>query len=244
MRAILTYHSIDDSDSAVSISPEVFREHVRWISQGHVRVVSLDALLADDATAATDTLAITFDDGFANFTQAAELLNHHGLPVTQFIVTGHVGGTNAWGGRSASGIPTLPLLGWSELEHLAARGVAIGAHTRTHPHLTDLPSNAVEDEMDGCRADLRARLGVDSLYFAYPYGAVDDRVAALAASRFAASVTTLFGPLAAQPASMRLPRLDMYYFRRPGALERWGTARFACRIWSVRARRRLREVLG
>src|SRR5713101_6332064 len=110
MRAILTYHSIDDSGSAISIPPAVFKEHVRWISQRQIHVESLDDLLAGDKEAETDTVAITFDDGFANFTLAVELLADYGLPATLFVVAGHVGGTNAWGGRTDPGIPTLPLL--------------------------------------------------------------------------------------------------------------------------------------
>jgi peptidoglycan/xylan/chitin deacetylase (PgdA/CDA1 family) len=243
MRAILTYHSIDDSGSAISITLDVFKEHVHWMSQRQVHIVSLDELLATDVKDPADTVAITFDDGFANFMQAAELLTHHGLPVTLFVVTGRVGGTNAWGGRAEPGIPTLPLLGWSELEHLVGNSLAIGVHTRTHARLTTLPSAAVEDEMDGCSEELRARLGVGGSYLAYPYGAVDDRVAKLAASRFAGALTTRFSPLTDDDPRMWLPRLDMYYFRQPGVIRSWGTARFARRLWSVRARRRLREVL-
>ena len=161
MRAILTYHSIDESGSAISVPPDVFSEHVRWMSRSDVRVLTLDDLLAQGSNDPTDAVAITFDDGFMNFAEAGARLTGHGLPVTLFVVTAHVGGTNAWGGRADPGIPTLPLLGWPELEQLVAGGVAVGAHTRTHTRLTALPSAAVEDEMDRCLEELRARLGVD-----------------------------------------------------------------------------------
>jgi hypothetical protein len=36
---------------------------------------------------------------------------------------------------------------------------------------------------------------------------------------------------------MRLPRLDMYYFNRPEALDAWHTARFRARLQAIGARR-------
>ena len=60
-------------------------------------------------------MAVTFDDGFLNGREAIEQLRAHGLPVSLFIVSSCVGGTNAWGGKAQRGIPTLPLLGWADL---------------------------------------------------------------------------------------------------------------------------------
>lgn len=111
MRAILTYHSIDESGSPISVSPSAFRAHVRWLASGAVRVLPLDELVkADDRM---DAVAITFDDGFENFaTECADLLVEHALPTTVFVVPEHVGRTNEWGGVASPGIPTLPLMSW------------------------------------------------------------------------------------------------------------------------------------
>jgi peptidoglycan/xylan/chitin deacetylase (PgdA/CDA1 family) len=243
MHAILTYHSLDDSGSAISVPPAVFSQHVRWMVESGVRVLSLGDLLVLDHEDPKPAIAITFDDGFVNFREAATQLVRAGLPVTLFIVTGHVGGSNAWGGRAEAGIPTLPLLGWTEIERLVAEGVTIGAHTRTHGRLTTLATQAIADEIDGCLHDIQKQLGVHVDHFAYPYGAVNADVAAIARTRFQAAVTTRFAPLAQQDAAMRIPRLDMYYLRQPGALESWGTPQFRRRLWSVQLRRQLREVL-
>ena len=45
MRAILTYHSIDDSGSLISVAPAVFRSHVQWLTSGRVRALSLEDLI-------------------------------------------------------------------------------------------------------------------------------------------------------------------------------------------------------
>ena len=54
MRAILTYHTIDDSGSPISVSPAVFQTQVQWLAEGPVRVLSLEDLVSaspeDDAS--------------------------------------------------------------------------------------------------------------------------------------------------------------------------------------------------
>jgi hypothetical protein len=57
MKAILTYHSIDESGSVISIAPAVFEQQVRWLAASRVKVVSLTDLL--DLTDDGDAIAIT-----------------------------------------------------------------------------------------------------------------------------------------------------------------------------------------
>jgi peptidoglycan/xylan/chitin deacetylase (PgdA/CDA1 family) len=243
MRAILTYHSIDDSGSVISTPLDVFREHVDWLARSGVEALPLDALLARPTSAPGDAVAITFDDGFANFAHAAKLLRDRRLPATLFVVSGHVGRTNAWRGAGDAGVPTQPLLGWDELARLAADGVAIGAHTRTHPRLASVPDTQMRDEMEGCLEELERRLGLRPRHLAYPYGDVDDRSAAWAARCFSAAVTTDFRQLRDDDEPHRLPRLDMYYFNRSGTIDAWGRPGFGRRLAWVGARRRLRKLL-
>ncbi|MGD0200179.1 MAG: hypothetical protein ABSD27_05445 [Bryobacteraceae bacterium] len=40
--AILTYHSIDGSASAISVSPAVFERHMEWLAACGIPVVPLD----------------------------------------------------------------------------------------------------------------------------------------------------------------------------------------------------------
>lgn len=238
MRAILTYHSIDDSGSPISVPMPAFRRQVEWLRSGRVQVVTIADLVSRPS--GPDAVALTFDDGFTNFAAAAPLLG--GLPVTLFVVTDHVGRTNEWGGRPARGIPTLPLLDWPALGSLAAEGVTLGAHTRTHPELSALTAAQLDDELAGSAERVRAETGqvVDTV--AYPYGAVNAAVAAAAARQFRWGCTTALRLLGRAEARLELPRLDMYYYRRPGQLEAWGTPQFAARLAYRRALRTARRV--
>ncbi len=243
MRAILTYHSIDPSGSPISVAPEEFRGHVRWLASGAVRVVPLAELLA--VPEGQDAVALTFDDGFANFGAiAAPLLRDRALPATVFVVAGHVGGSNAWGGRPDARVPTLPLLDWEGLGRLREWGVTLGAHTRTHPHLTRLSAAGRADELHGALETIRERTGRAPDQFAYPYGDLDAGVVEAVRSLYRLAVTTELRALRGSEDAVRLPRLDMFYWRAPGRLEGWGSAPFNRTLWLRAQARRVRGALA
>lgn len=241
MRAILTYHSIDRSGSAISVSPETFRAHVEWLAASGVRVVSVPELLAlpDDANA----LALTFDDALASVaTEAAPLLAAHALPATVFVVTQHVGGDNRWGGVGDPGIAVQPVLGWDALAKLRGQGFTIGAHSRRHPHLTRCSDAELGDELAGSADDIVAALGERPTAFAYPYGSIDDRVLQAAREHFAVGCTTEFRVVTPGVAAEAVPRLDAWYFQKPSALSRWGTGGFRRSVLLRHAMRRARRM--
>jgi peptidoglycan/xylan/chitin deacetylase (PgdA/CDA1 family) len=244
MKAVLTYHSIDGSGSPISIDSSVFRRHVTWLASGRVRVVPLEQLLRP-AHDERDAVALTFDDGFVNFaTEAAPVLRDHALPATVFVVSGHAGRTNAWGGREQRGVPTLPLLDWEALAALAEDGFSLGAHGRTHRPLDILGDAEVEEELGSCAAELRSRTGRRPATFAYPYGRTSAVAIAAARAHFMLSCTTELRPLSCAEDPARIPRLDTYYLRAPGRLEGWGSTQLIRYLWVRSQVRRVRLSLG
>ena len=236
MRAILTYHSIDESGSVISISEEVFREQIAWLARSHVRVVTLDTLMRMHSDA--DAVALTFDDAFVSFGDvAAPLLADHGMPSTLCVVADAAGKTNRWPERPNRGVPELPLLGWDALGRLQAQGVEIGGHTRTHVNLARLTNSRLQDEVVGGAERIKREIGYTPAAFAYPYGAINDAAVAIVASRFAWGCTTEMRWVSQNEARALLPRIDMFYLRKHGQLERWGTARFRYHLgWRAGAR--------
>lgn len=243
MKAILTYHSLDDSGSPISVEPAAFRAHARWLAAGHVRVLSVDELLA--APAGEDAVALTFDDAFANFaSEAAPALLEHALPCTVFVVSGHAGGTNAWRGVDEPGIPTLPLLDWDALGRLAEAGVELGAHTHTHPPLAALDAASAEREIARSVDEIERRTGRRPRGFAYPYGSVGPDADAAVTRLGLWGVTTDLRALGARESLSTLPRVDMYYFRSQAGLEGWGTARFRYYLRARAGARHVRHALA
>jgi peptidoglycan/xylan/chitin deacetylase (PgdA/CDA1 family) len=80
-------------------------------------------------------------------------------------------------GAAAAPVRTL---GWEVLRRLAAEGVAIAPHSRTHPILTTLSGEELDEELRGSRSAIEREIGVDTPSFAYPSGAHDARVIAAA----------------------------------------------------------------
>jgi peptidoglycan/xylan/chitin deacetylase (PgdA/CDA1 family) len=110
--------------------------------------------------------------------------------------------------------PPSPVLGWDRLRALAADGVALAPHSRTHPLLTRVGPDQLAQEVAGSLADLERELGSAPPAFAYPSGANDGRVvAALAEAGYRVAFTTARGnePVGggAGPDWLRLRRVNV-----------------------------------
>ena len=113
------------------------------------------------------------------------------------------------------------VLTWQELRSLAAAGVTIGGHTRSHAALDRLPIQGVHEEVRGCRADVARELGTPPCVFAYPFGSHNDTVVeAVRQAGFELAFTCLDGHShlnAADPLRLRrtniTPRTSALIFR-------------------------------
>ena len=104
-----------------------------------------------------------------------------------------------------------PVLGWDSLAALAADGVAVAPHSRTHPLLTRISRADAHEEIAGSLRDLRERLPTAPGVFAYPSGAHDDLVAGLAAAAgYELAFTTQRGGIAVRRSDPhRLARINV-----------------------------------
>ena len=85
-----------------------------------------------------------------------------------YVVSGQLGGTNAW--DEARGAGTLRLMTAEQIRYWVTQGIEFGAHSRTHADLTTLSTNELSEEVGGSRKDLEAILGSKVVSFAYPFG--------------------------------------------------------------------------
>src|SRR6266545_2606121 len=215
---ILTYHSLDDSGAVTSVAPRDFREHMHILAQRGFTGITLSALLDfwdGRGPLPPRPVAITFDDGFANVLEhAAPLLSELGFRATIFVVSGRCGQTNDWPNQS-SNVPRLPLLSWSELAQIASAGFEIGAHSVTHRPLTEIPQSEAAKEIVESKTAIENRLGQAVRTFAYPFGLFSRTTCNVVREHFDGACSTKLGK--ANPTNDRhcLPRLDVYYLRRP-----------------------------
>lgn len=87
--------------------------------------------------------------------------------------------------------PATRLMGWDELHAVQAAGIEVGGHTVSHAVLPLLPPEQARREVEGCRDQLRERLGRAPRHLAYPNGYHTAAVRRLVAEAgFAGAVTT------------------------------------------------------
>ena len=152
---------------------------------------------------------ITLDDGYADNLQAAmPVLQRHGFSATCYVVSGQIGQYNSWD-ADRLGVRK-PLMTVAQLREWHVGGMEIGAHTRTHPRLTQCDETQLRNEVHGSKAELEDLLALPVSQFCYPYGDQNDRVVASAREAgFKAATTTQRGRAIPGTDPWRLPRIQV-----------------------------------
>jgi peptidoglycan/xylan/chitin deacetylase (PgdA/CDA1 family) len=123
---------------------------------------------ADGGPLPPGRVALTFDDGMGdNHATALPLLRELGVPATFYVATGLAGLPNPWLAPESGE----RMMDAAELRALVDAGMELGAHTVTHPDLSQLSYAACIEEIGRGRDELEAMTGVRATTFAYPFGA-------------------------------------------------------------------------
>lgn len=219
---ILMYHEITAEPKLaghLAVTPAVFASQLDYLKAGGFTTMRADeiaAALAAGSALPASSVALTFDDGFADFHDSAlpELVRR-GMTATLFVTSGWV--------TSKAGPGALT---WSHLREAVTAGVEIGAHTVGHPQLDQLSAADLAGELAGCKQDLEDRLGVAVPGLSYPFGYSNRRVRAAAAAagyRYACAVANRLA--ASSDDQLALPRLTISRAIGPAAFARIAHAR-------------------
>ena len=151
---------------------------------------------------------LTFDDAYSDLhDHAFPALDANGYGATLFAPAGYLGKENLWDQalRAGSHTVTHRLLESTAVVAWHRRGIEVGAHSRTHARLPTLSSQDLMAELEGSKRDLERLLDAPVTTFAYPFGAVDERVRDATASVFDAAFTIDEGlnTLATDPLMLR-----------------------------------------
>jgi peptidoglycan/xylan/chitin deacetylase (PgdA/CDA1 family) len=152
---------------------------------------------------------ITLDDGYVdNLESALPALQRYGFTATCYVVSGAIGRYNNWDAEKL-GIEK-PLMTPQQLRAWRDGGMEIGAHTRSHPRLSQCNDAQLRDEIAGSKADLEDHLGSPVTQFCYPYGDANDRVAEVTRmAGYDAATTTHRGRATAGMDLWQLPRVQV-----------------------------------
>lgn len=167
------YHRIsDDHSNPWTMTREQFRRQIDWF-QEEFDLVSLAELQrrVDSGFNDRPTLAITFDDGYAeNCEYALPLLIERKIPVCYFVTIDNIVRQSAFPHDVELG-QDLPVNSVESIKILSNSGVEIGAHTRTHIDLGSVSDQELlADEVIQAAIDIEELIGKPVQYFAFPFG--------------------------------------------------------------------------
>jgi len=191
------------------VTPQRFARQVGLLAALGCSFCSMDRvaeMLAGDA-GPPRPVVLTFDDGFSDLYEylLPVVLARRMAAIVYLVSDKQQADWTDWG---PAGPPRL--LTRSEAEKMAAAGIAIGSHTRTHARLTECPPGRLHDEVAGSKKALEDRLGRRVDHFCYPYGAYDERVVrAVESAGYRTACTVERGVVPPGGDPLRLPRIPV-----------------------------------
>jgi peptidoglycan/xylan/chitin deacetylase (PgdA/CDA1 family) len=179
---ILCYHRFGPRANTLTVTPAAFEAQMAWLARNGYAVIPfarLEAFLDGREPLPPKSVLITIDDGYrATHEIAFPILRKYGFPATLFLYTDFVGAPDA--------------LTWAQMREMTASGLfEVQPHSKTHSNLAVRQADEsearyrerVRREIEAPVQAIRRELGVRTQVFAFPYGDVNDVVAAELRSR-------------------------------------------------------------
>ncbi|MCK6408208.1 polysaccharide deacetylase family protein [Thauera sp.] len=216
---VLMYHMVSPHRpgarfNGLRVTPEHFEAQLAWLQREGWRFFTLSELWQQWDTLPPKSVAITFDDGYAdNLHNALPLLEKYDARATIYLVVDRHErdwSTAKKAHHDSGELAREPKLSDDELQRLVASGrIEIGSHTLSHINLRTTSAADKRHELAESRRLLQAQSGQPVASFAYPFGIyADEDVALTRAAGYTTAVTTIDG------IDTRTPRPDPLQLKR------------------------------
>ena len=169
---VLTYHSISDGETPISVSTNNFRSQMAFLKRSGRTVISLKEFFEGKTG-----VLITFDDAFKDVTMnALPILKENNFPAVVFVNTSLLGGHADFatlGKDRGRSICTL-----EDLHELESSNVSIANHGHSHQQLSSLDESLVLSEYQKANEFIRSNFTKNSFpeAFVFPKGAKNENV--------------------------------------------------------------------
>jgi peptidoglycan/xylan/chitin deacetylase (PgdA/CDA1 family) len=205
---VVCYHAASEQwEQRMSVGPAAIERQIRLLLRRGYRP-------ADAVTAAEGRhrlLHVTFDDAYRSVEGVLPMLERLGVPVTIFACTAFAddGAPLTVPELAGEDLGELATMTWATLRELSERGVEIGSHTVSHPHLPQLSDAELRRELGESKERIEDELARPCPTFAYPYGDEDERVRRAAGAAGYLAAFALPG-VRGKPDALRVPRVGFY----------------------------------
>ena len=172
----------------------------------------------------TGAVTLEFDDAWRNqYTNAVPKLDSSGLPATFYVTT-----------RQMYDYGFVGFMSRAQVQELYGKGYEIGAHTRTHAHLTSLSESDQIYEIAGSRDDLHA-MGIQTVKaFAYPFGEYNQTtINVVRNAGFTSGRSTLDGNVTAASDHYQLARQSVEINTTVAQVQTWVQNALANKQWLI-----------
>lgn len=180
---VLCYHAVSPTwPIGLAVTPAALEEQVTLLLHRGYEPATFWEIV--HRPPARRSFAVTFDDGWISVLEHGfPVLDQLGVPGTVFVASSLVdmhterlrgAVIDPW--ADGPHRDELYCLSWPELRRLQESGWEIGAHSMTHPLLTQLDDETLMHELTGSKRRCEEMLGVPCRTMAYPTGNFDERV--------------------------------------------------------------------
>lgn len=179
---VLMYHMVRDhvpgsASNKLRVAPAMFERQIRWLAENGYHFALMSELTRPEALPPR-TVALTFDDGFAdNLLNADPVLEKFNARATLYLVQDRHG--RDWSvykkaHHNSGELMREPKLDDDQVERMLASGRwELGGHTVTHANLSKLTEDEKRREIGDSKRALEAQFQTRLSSFAYPFGIYD-----------------------------------------------------------------------
>ena len=183
---VLTYHSISNDKSPISLSTKIFESHIIFFKKLGLQSINFNEINQNKK----NQIIITFDDGYKDILiNALPILKRHNFKATCFFVTNQIGKNNQWDNKKEK-FSIKKLMNNDDIKKWSDSGMSVQSHSHNHFDLTKLSNIEILKELEISKKYFKDKFNIETDVFCYPFGKVNQNVYDLTKKIYKNAVTT------------------------------------------------------
>ena len=183
---VLSYHSISDETSPVSLNIRIFEKQINFLRKLGYVTINFNEIDPNKK----NQIIITFDDGYKDILiNALPILKRNNFKATCFFVTNQIGKNNHWD-KQKENFKNKNIMSHEDIRIWFNSGMSVQSHSHNHLDLTKLSNIDIIKELEISKKFFKDKLDIEAEVFCYPFGKVNKNVYEFTKKIYKNSVTT------------------------------------------------------